>query len=232
MKTAVVTGASQGIGRATSLLLAQNGFEVALVARSKNSLENVAEEISESGGRALIKQCDVRDEGAVQRCFAELRDEWETISLLFNNAGINEQGTLELSLEQFRSLFEVNVFGAFSVLQTAAPWFRQQGAGTIVNLTSIAGQTGFAGVGGYCATKFALRGLSESLHHELEPLGIRVTALSPSWVETPMAAPICPHPAEAQIAPTDIAEAVLYIHNLAPRVSLKELTIGCRADLC
>lgn len=159
-----------------------------------------------------------------------MKEKWKTLDLLFNNAGANKPGTVELSLEDFRYIYDVNVIGAYLILHNAVPWMKEAKAGTIVNLASIAGTIGFPGAGAYCSTKFALRGLNESLHNELEPLGIRVTAISPSWVDTDMAAH-CPFDSSKMIRPNDIAEAVLYIDNLGENVALKEMVIGCRNDL-
>lgn len=230
MKTAIVTGASRGIGRAVAKRLSQSGFEVALLARSKEALEDLSNEISSEGGKAIPLPCDVSDLAAVSQCIKSLRGEWDELTLLFNNAGANRPGTVELSPEDFETIYRVNVFGAYNVLHEVVPWLKSQSRGTIVNLASIAGITGFPGAGAYCSSKFALRGLNEALHHELEPLGIRVSAISPSWVDTDMASH-CPYPKDKMILPEEIADAVLYLESLSSNISVKELVIGCRSDL-
>lgn len=230
MKTALVTGASRGIGRAVAIRLAREGLTVGLIARSADALNVLAEDISDHGGTALPIRCDISQPQEVASMFDSLREKWTRLDLVFNNAGQNIGGTLEPSLHELRTMYEVNVFGAYSILQHAVPWLKSQHGGTIINLASVAGITGFPGVGAYCSSKFALRGLNESLHNELEPLGIRVCAISPSWVDTDMAEH-CPFPAEKRITPEDIADAVLYITQLGENVSMKELVIGCRSDL-
>ncbi|NBW40554.1 SDR family oxidoreductase [bacterium] len=230
MKTALITGASQGIGNAVAKRLSREGYAVALLARSSAELTTLQNQIMESGGVVVPLPCDVADPDAVEEAFEKLQGEWEQLDFIFNNAGKNIQGTLEPSLNEMKALYDVNVFGAYSILQHAVPWLKSQGSGTIINLVSVAGITGFAGVGAYCSSKFALRGLNQSLHHELEPLGIRVCAISPSWVDTRMA-DHCPFKAEKRIRPEDIADTVLYILNLGPNVSIEEITVGCRSDL-
>jgi len=230
MRTALVTGASRGIGRAVALRLAREGFAVGLIARTTDNLATLAKEISDNGGTALPITCDISQSEEVTSMFDSLREKWTHLDLVFNNAGQNIGGTLEPSLEELRALYEVNVFGAYSILQHAVRWLKSQGTGVIINLASVAGITGFPGAGAYCSSKFALRGLNESLHNELEPLGIRVCAISPSWVDTDMAAH-CPFTADKMIQPEDIAEAVLYIARLGKNVAMKELVIGCRSDL-
>lgn len=230
MKTALVTGASRGIGRAVAIRLAHEGFAVGLIARSTDALNALAQEISNHGGTALPISCDISQPKEVASMFDSLREKWTRLDLVFNNAGQNIEGTLEPSLPEIRAVYEVNVFGVYSVLQHAVPWLKSQRGGTIINVSSVAGITGFPGAGAYCSSKFALRGLNESLHNELEPLGVRVCAIAPSWVDTDMAE-YCPFPAEKRIAPEDIADAVLYITKLGENVSIKEIVIGCRSDL-
>ncbi len=230
MKRAIITGASRGIGREVALTLANNGYEVALLSRSKDKLETVSKEIAGNGGKSIVLPCDVSNEKQVQDTIRHLKEEWNTLDLLFNNAGVYEPGTTEISIEDLRKLYEINVLGAISLLQATVPWFKEQGAGTIVNLASIAGTIGFPGVGAYCSTKFALRGFSESLHRELEPLGIRVATISPSWVNTDMAAH-GPMSDDKKIDPADIANTILYLENLGPNATVMEIVVGCRADL-
>lgn len=235
MLTAIITGASRGIGKAVALRLAQEGFEVALIARNKIALSLVKQEIENAGGTAIAIPCDVTKFEEVQKSIQLLQARWSHLDVLFNNAGIAFGGTTDVETTDFVKIFEVNVFGAFYILKAIVPWLKDKAAeggpfGTIINLASVRGITGAADVGAYSSSKFALRGLNESLHYELEPLGIRVTAISPSWVNTDMAEH-CPYPRNEILQPEDIAEAVMYVHRLPRTISMKELVLGCRQDL-
>ena len=230
MKTAIITGASQGIGESVARGLAKDGFQVALLARNKGKLEAIAADIAKGGGKAIVLQCDVSNETEVAKAVSSLRKECPSLDLLFNNAGAYLPGTEELSADDLRRLYDVNVFGVANILRHTVPWFRDQGNGCIIHLASIAGTTGFPGVGGYCSSKFAVRGLNESLHRELEPLGIRVTAISPSWVNTEMASH-GPMDGSEMIQPDDILETIRYLLRLGKNATVRELVVQCRADL-
>ncbi|MCB0321490.1 MAG: SDR family oxidoreductase, partial [Bdellovibrionales bacterium] len=228
-RTAIITGASRGIGKAVAISLAEYGFsDIALIARSTEDLNSTAREIQSFGARAIPIPCDVSNEQAVRAAIENLQSHWENLDFLFNNAGAYFSGSSDLNSDTIQKLYEVNVFGAFHILRYTVPWLKKvaeesrtsnrENHATVVNLASIAGTIGFAGVGGYCSSKFALRGMSESLHRELEPLGIRVTTISPSWVNTEMATH-SPFPAHAMIQPHDIATTVRYLLELGPNVA-------------
>lgn len=232
MKTAIVTGASRGIGKAVAIALAKDGYSVALLSRNISDLNNVADEIATIGIHpAIAIQCDVSLKDEVKNAISELREKWSSLDLLFNNAGVNFAGTADdISPEDFQKTYSVNVFGVHHLLHFCVPWFKEQKNGAIINLCSIAGNIGFPTGGAYCSSKFAIKGLNESLHRELEPLGIRVTAISPSWVNTDMAAhsPVKP---EKMIQPEDIAHTVKYILSLGSNVTIREMLLQCRSDL-
>ncbi len=231
MQTAIVTGASRGIGRAVALGLAEEGYETALLARSEDALTELAAEIESGGkGKGIVLPVDVTKPSEVKAAVSELRKRWDRLDLFFNNAGINVRGSVEPSEDDFDRLMKTNVYGPFFLLKELVPWFRDQKSGTIINLASIAGTIGFPGVGSYCASKFALRGLSESLHRELEPEGVRVALVSPSWVDTQMAegSPVKP---EKMIQPSDILTTIRFIRDIGENVAINEIIVGCRSDI-
>lgn len=230
-KVALITGAGRGIGRAVALGLAHDGYRVALVARSAGDVEGVAREISASLDPAQVRffPGDVADEALAPRIVNDLLGEWGRIDLLFNNAGINPKGTLELSANEFERMLSVNVTGAFSFAKAVVPVFKRQGSGYLFNVSSVCGKHGFPGTGGYTASKFALLGLSECLYRELLPLGISVTALCPNWVDTQMASH-SPVASGDRIQTEDIVKTVRYLLSLGKGATVRELVVDCRYD--
>lgn len=234
MKVAIVTGASRGIGACVAAGLAKEGFSQALVARSKKGLGQVAEQIvKESKGKApelLTFPVDIQDAGKVEEIVSQVVSHFGRIDLLFNNAGLGCLGTLEVPLEEFDQVMKVNLRAAFCFLKFVVPIMKKQGSGTVINVSSRAGKIGFEGYGAYAASKFGLVGLSESLYRELAPLGIRVTALCPSWVDTDMAE----HsdlPQEEMINSADILKTVNWLMALSPAAVVKEVMIECRKQI-
>ncbi len=232
MKVAIVTGASRGIGACVAHGLAQDGFSLALTARSKESLEQVAQAIrsANKGIQVLTYPCDVSDSKAVSDMVSSVVDKLGRIDLLVNNAGMGKTGTLAISSEEFDEVLSVNLKGPFALLKAVVPTMKAQGGGTIINVASRAGKIGFAGWGAYAASKFGMVGLGESLYRELSPMGIRVTTLCPSWVDTDMAKGST-FPKNQMLTPEDILKSIRYILSLSPAASVKELMIECRAHL-
>jgi NAD(P)-dependent dehydrogenase (short-subunit alcohol dehydrogenase family) len=184
----VVTGASSGIGRATAVAFGAAGARVALVARRQVELERVAAEIAAAGGRAHVVAADVTERAQVEACFDAVTREYGPIDVVVNNAGILRPAPVtELAAEDLDAMLRVNLFGALFVMQAAVPRMRAQDGGTIVNVASLAGRRGVTPLGGYCATKFALVGLTEALRTELDGSGVHVALVLPGVVETPMA---------------------------------------------
>ncbi|MCB0355262.1 MAG: SDR family oxidoreductase [Bdellovibrionales bacterium] len=232
VKTAIVTGASRGIGRHVALRLAQTGFQVALLARNQADLSTLAVEIERTPGALapLVIATDISDQGQVQRAAETLRKELSSITLLFNNAGANHPGSVNLSSAAFEKVIATNLNGVYYLLHELVPRFKEQRSGFIVNVGSVCSKSAFVGTGAYSASKYGLLGLSEALHRELAADGIKVTTLCPSWVKTEMAAH-CPLPPEQMLDPEDIFQAIQYLMSVGPNVAIKELVIDCRFDL-
>lgn len=233
MKVAIVTGASRGIGACVAQGLAQDGFSLVLTARSKEALEQVAQSIRSQnykGVQVLTYPCDVSDSNAVSDMVTSVVSKLGRIDLLVNNAGMGKTGTLAISTEEFDEVLSVNLKGPFALLKAVVPTMKAQGGGTIINVASRAGKIGFAGWGAYAASKFGMVGLGESLYRELSPMGIRVTTLCPSWVDTDMAKGST-FPKNQMLTPEDILKSIRYIMSLSPAASVKELMIECRAHL-
>ena len=182
---AIVTGSSSGIGYATSLLLARNGFYTYASARNINksgSLQSVAD--TERLPLKLI-QLDVTDDSSVKAAVEKIVSEKGRIDVLVNNAGYGLFGAFEdLSMDEIKAQFETNFFGVIRITQQVLPIMRnlQNGGGSIVNVSSINGLVPFPVISAYVGTKFALEGLSESMSYELEPFGIKVILIEPGAI--------------------------------------------------
>ena len=182
-KVAIVTGASSGIGEATSRELAARGAAVMLAARDEEKLEEVARRISASGGRALAAETDVTDAASVEAMVERAVGELGPLDILVNNAGLGLSGRVaDLRAEDLRYVFEVNVVGPLNCVQAA---LGRMGPGArIINVSSVIGLRAVPKVGGYCATKFALNALSDSLRVEIADRGITVTSVYPGTTLT------------------------------------------------
>jgi len=188
-KVVVVTGASSGIGREAALAFGGAGARVVLLARRRDALEEVADEIRRANGQALVAPADVAERSAVRAAMNEARQRFGRIDVVVNNAGVlipSPVATLERA--DLERMLEVNLFGALFVMQEAVRVMRQQEeGGTIVNVASLAGRRGVTPLGGYCASKFALVGLTEALRMELHGSALHVALVLPGVIETPMA---------------------------------------------
>jgi NAD(P)-dependent dehydrogenase (short-subunit alcohol dehydrogenase family) len=184
----LITGASSGIGREAALIFARQGAAVALAARRRAQLHEVARAVADAGGRALVVPTDVTDLQAARASVAKVGRKWGRLDILVNNAGILIPSAVEqLAAADFEAMLRVNVFGALFMMQAALPRMREQGHGTIINVASLAGRRGITPLGGYCATKFAIVALSEALRTEIDTSQIHVGLVMPGVIDTPMA---------------------------------------------
>lgn len=183
--TALVTGASSGLGRHFAKVLADAGATVVAAARRTDRLEELASEIAAQGGRCLPLEMDVTSGESIGRAFAALPDlAGEPVSLVVNNAGVTlTKSALKIEETEWRSVIDANLTGAFFVAQAAATQMPPEG-GAIVNIASILGRRVSKGLAPYIASKAALIAMTEALALEWAPLGIRVNALAPGYIET------------------------------------------------
>jgi len=184
-KIAVVTGSSSGIGFATSLLLARNGFHTYATMRNLKKSTSLVDVIQREKLPLQVIQLDVNDDKSVKDTIDKIIAERGKIDVLINNAGYGLVGCVEdLSLDEVRHIFETNLFGVIRVTQAVLPIMRKQKGGTIVNISSVVGKIGLPVTPAYISTKFALEGLSESMRYELEQFGIKVIIVEPGAVRT------------------------------------------------
>ncbi len=183
--TTVITGASSGIGRAAARELAKGKANLVLAARSKDNLKALAAELASFPGRCLVVPTDVTDRLAVEALVRKTAEEFGSVDILINNAGVGLFAPIaDGNLENMQRLFNVNFWGAINCIQAAVPYMQAQQRGHIVNVSSIAGRISPPYMGIYSATKFALTAISDSLRAELSGSGIGVSTIFPGLTET------------------------------------------------
>ena len=230
-RIAVVTGASSGIGEQIARRFAAEGARVVLAARRKEALEAIARDLEAQGAEALAYALDVSDWGAVQAFAAAVRERFRGVDILVNNAGIMDYRSVEaFSVEEWRRILDVNLVGPFLVTKAFLPLLRaRSGPRCILNMGSVAGRTGFAEGTAYCASKFGLKGFSESLGLELGGEGIRVAIVQPGYVATPLQGPgeTDPDgvPKRRMIQPEDIADVCAYLASQPRSMYVDEVTV-------
>jgi NAD(P)-dependent dehydrogenase (short-subunit alcohol dehydrogenase family) len=184
-KTAMVTGAASGIGRAIALELAREGARVYMIDVDEPALQAVADEVRALGVDALARVCDVSDPAQNTAAVQYLLQQWTTLDILVNNAGITYYGrTLAMSAEHWNRLLAINLHAPIQFTRELMPALLKRGDAHVLNVASILGLVGLARVTAYCTSKFGLVGFSESLRHECGRMGLGVTALCPGFVNT------------------------------------------------
>src|ERR1700677_518826 len=190
-KVALVTGASQGIGRATSLALAEAGAKVAIAARNTEKRASLAAEIAAAGGEALVVPMDVADPAHVKTGFQQLLAKFGKLDILVNNAAITRDTlALRMKLEDWEAVLRTNLTGAHLCIQQALGAMLKQRAGRIINITSVVAETGNAGQANYVASKAGLIGLTRAIAVEVASRSITVNAIAPGFISTPMTDPL------------------------------------------
>lgn len=220
-KTAIITGAGRGIGRATALALANEGVAVGLIARTEEELERVVQEIRSLRGRAAYAVADVSDATAVEAAVARLTEELGTVDILINNAGIGKYGKfLELEAADWQAMLNVNLMGMVHMTKAVLPQMIEKKQGDIVNISSSSGLRGTSGSSAYSASKFAVLGMSEALMQEVRKHNVRVFALAPSRVVTDMTDSGFESEEEKEkfMQPEDIADYIVSQLKLHPRI--------------
>ena len=185
-KSAIITGASSGFGLLSAINLAKSGFHVVATMRNLSKDQQLIEKAKEDNVIDLIQveELDVSSPQSIAR-FQTVLSEMRSIDVLVNNAGLAVGGFCEeLSLEEYRTQFETNVFGVIALTQAVLPYMREQRSGRIINMSSISGRIGFPGLSPYTASKHALEGFSESLRLELKPFSIDVVLIEPGSYQT------------------------------------------------
>lgn len=225
---ALITGASSGIGKATALAFAQAGVHVALVGRSQAKLKAVAEAAMQAKVQAKIYAFDLANVEQVQERIRAIAQD-VPIDILINSAGMGYTAELiDTPLADWQQVINLNLTSAFQCIQGILPSMRSRQRGTIINVVSIAGRQTFAGWGAYCASKFGLMGLSKTLAAEERIHGIRVTALCPGSVNTPLWDTETVHAdfdRSAMLSPETVAQSILHVAFLPEQAVVDELVL-------
>jgi 3-oxoacyl-[acyl-carrier protein] reductase len=186
-KVAVVTGASQGIGRETALALAEAGAKVVVAARNEEKLAALVAEIAAAGGEAIAVKMDVADAEQVKAGFKQVIEKFGRLDILVNNAAVTRDGlAMRMKKEDWDAVLQTNLTGAHFCIQQALPTMMKARAGRIINVSSIVAQMGNAGQANYVAAKAGLIGLTKAIAVEIASRGITVNAVAPGFIETPM----------------------------------------------
>ncbi|HEY5735767.1 MAG TPA: SDR family NAD(P)-dependent oxidoreductase [Nitrosopumilus sp.] len=184
-KVVLITGASSGIGRESAIEFAKLGANIVLISRTKEKLEQVADELKKFNVTTLTCQCDVSDKDQVKQMSKTVLEKFDSIDILVNNAGFAIYGSVsELSIDEIESQMETNYFGMVYLTKNFLPSMLEKKSGHIVNVASVAASFGLPGIASYCASKFAMLGFSEGLKHELKNSGVGITVVSPIMVRT------------------------------------------------
>lgn len=223
-KVALVTGSSRGIGKQIALKLAAEGAKVAVnypVAAEADNAEEVVAEIRELGQEAKAVKADVTKKEAVEDMISAIKEDWETIDIVVNNAGITRD-TLIMRMKEtdWQQVIDVNLTGAFNVIKAVTRTMMKQRSGKIINISSVVGLRGNAGQANYSASKAGLIGLTKSTAQEFAKRGINVNAVAPGFIETAMTDELSDQvveeitdqiPMENFGQPEDVANAVLFL---------------------
>ena len=239
--TALVTGASSGIGEATALSLAASGASVALVARRRDRLQDLASRIEGAGGTALVLEADISDQAQAQDAVAQTVERLGRLDVLVNNAGVMLLGPAEHApVEEWQRMVELNVLGLMYCAHAALPHLLAAAAdgprsvADMVNISSVAGRVARAGSGVYNATKFGVGAFSESLRQEVTTRSVRVSLVEPGAVETELAGHNRPEVLETikgrfagveRLQAEDVADAVAYVVTRPRHVAINEVLV-------
>lgn len=226
---ALITGASSGIGRATALAFAQAGIHLALVSRTQSKLEAVAAAATQYGVKVRCYPVDLLQVEHVREKIAAIATSFGPLDILVNNAGMGYTAMLsDTPLADWQHVLTLNLTSVFQCIQGILPTMRERRQGTIINVSSIAGQQVFREWGAYCVSKFGLVALSKTLAAEERQRGIRVVTISPGSVNTPLWDTDTVHAdfdRASMLTPETVAQSILYTALLPQEAVVEELTL-------
>ena len=185
-KTVVITGGNSGIGKALGFAFARRGSTVIILARNKQRLQQALKHLHVYNKKSAAYACDITNRKTVEKTVKAILQTYGKVDILINNAGYGMyKGFHESTHEELRSMMEINYFGTINMTKAVLPSMIKSHAGIIFNIASVAGKAGYPGASGYCATKHAIVGMTESMYYELKDKGVRVQMLCPGAVNTP-----------------------------------------------
>ncbi len=220
-KTAIITGGANGIGKASAQILAQYGAHVVIADYNLEAAQKTADEISSQFGNAIAIGCDVTQDEQLIKVVEKTLETFGSIHILVNNVGIAANGTIfDIDIDQFKKVFDANVFSTWRLCQLVAPHMKEAGYGSIINISSMASINKSIAMSAYASSKAAINHLTANLAFDFGPLGIRINAVGPGAVKThALSTVLTPEIEEKMLAHTpihrlgeveDIAGAVLY----------------------
>lgn len=235
-KIALITGATSGIGEATAILSAENGYDLILTGRRKERLEILSKKLeSEKQRKTICLDFDIRDKSEVEKAFRKLSAEWLCIDVLINNAGLAAglDTIQEGSLEDWEQMIDTNVKGLLYISKLVMPLMIKQKQGHIINIGSVAGKETYPKGNVYCATKHAVEAITKGMRIDLNPYGIKVGAICPGMVETEFSVVRLKDPnANRQVykgliplQAVDIAETILFMITRPAHVNVADVLI-------
>lgn len=224
-KTAIVTGASSGIGTAIAKELAMEGANVVLAARSEEKLASIAKEL-QLADKILCVKTDVTNQKDMEALAERAKQTFGSVDIYVNNAGkIGSSRITEGDVENWEQMIDINIKGVLYGIHSVLPEMKERGAGHIINIASDSGFEVTERLTVYCATKFAVRAISTGLEKELANSGVRVTSISPGMVETPLSAASPFEDGRKKLDPADIARAVVYATTQPDYVNVNEILV-------
>jgi NAD(P)-dependent dehydrogenase (short-subunit alcohol dehydrogenase family) len=226
-KTALVTGASRGIGKSISVALAESGARVILSARDTRRLETVRKEINDKGGNAVAIPADLSEEADIVSLFDEIKKRYERLDIAVHNAGVGYfEDLADFPMDKFDEIFRVNMRGTFLCCKHAMKLMIPARAGYIINVSSMQGIKGYPKQSAYAATKHGIMGMTKSLSAEAQKHNIRVSVILPGAVDTELITDARPElDRSLLIHPEDISKAVLFLLSLSGRAMVDMLVI-------
>jgi len=227
-KTAIVTGASRGIGKSIALKLAKENYKIMLFGRDEKLLNEVKSEINKEDGDADVFVGDVTDENFVKESIGRVIEKHKQIDVLVNNAGVMiAKKFIETNLDEFKLQVDTNLYGVYNFTKAVLPSMMAKREGTIINISSIAGKNPVSGGTLYSSTKHALMGFSKSLMLEVREYNVRVASVCPGSVDTELLTNTIMAPANSEkiLQPSDVADVVFSIINLPIRAMISEVEI-------
>lgn len=234
---ALITGATSGIGRATAVVLAQNGFDLIITGRRGERLNELRDEIARNHGRKVLPLCfDIRQRAEVEQAIASLSAEWKNIDILVNNAGlaVGLEHLHEGQIDDWERMIDTNIKGVLYITRSVAPLMAERGSGHIVNIGSIAGTQVYENGNVYCATKHAMHALSQGMRQDMLRHNIRVSEVRPGLLETEFsivrfkgdtARASRTYDGLTPLYANDIAEAILFIVTRPKHVCINDMEL-------
>lgn len=226
---ALITGGSRGLGKATALALAKEGVAIAITGRNKETLEATVTEIKALGVDATYAVFDVGDQTEVKKGIKSIFEDFKSIDILINNAGIAAFGSFnDMGADQWTQIMQTNVMGVYYVTKEVLPHLIEKNSGDIINISSTAGLNGNANTSAYSASKFAVIGMSESLMKEVRKNNIRVNTLTPSTIASDMSIELGIADKDSKdnvLQPEDFAELIVAGLKLPRRAMLKNASL-------